>query len=616
MLAPFVPPDPTMRLTPLAVALLTITLAACGGDATTTPSAQPGKAAAAPAADAAVEAKFAEISKRWLDGWLKRNPVTATQQGDHRYDAELDDLSKASREEYVTFSKGILAELDGIDAGKLSRENQIDAAILRNQLQGDLWNMETMQSWAWDPQWYSGLAGGAIYNLMARDYAPMPQRLNAAAARMEKIPTLLAQMRENIDPARVPAAHADTVAKQNKGVLSLIKEFIEPNAGQLQGEERKRLDAAIASLTKAVEEHQTWLDKTLVPNAKGDFRIGAQRYDEKLKFALMSSLSRAEIKQRAEAEITSVRATMYTIAQQVLKDKPNAPELPDAPSEEQQQKAIEAALELAYAEKPARDKVVDTAKQTLEQATVFTRAKDLVTVPDDPVEIILMPEFQRGFSVAYCDSPGPLDKGQKTYYAISPIPDDWDAKQTDSFLREYNTRMIHLLSIHEAMPGHYLEGAHSARHPSVLRGVLRSGMFAEGWAVYTETVMMENGYLDNDPLFHLMRYKFYLRAVANAILDQGVHVDNWTREQAMDLMTRRTFQQEREAAGKWIRAQLSSAQLPTYFVGVQEHFDLRKAVMAKRGKDFQLKAYHDQVLSYGAPPVRFVRSMMLDEPIR
>ncbi len=605
-----------MRLTPLAVALLTVTLAACGGDATTTTAAQPDKAAAAPAADAAVEAKFAEISKRWLDGWLKRNPVTATQQGDHSYDAELDDLSAAAREEYVKFSKGVLADLDGIDASKLSRENQIDAAILRNQLQGDIWNLETMQSWAWDPQVYSGLAGGAIYNLMARDYAPMPQRLNAAAARMEKIPALLAQARENLDPARVPKTHAETVAKQNKGVLSLIEEFIKPNADKLQGEERKRLDAAVATLTKAVEEHQAWLDKTLVPNAKGDFRVGAELYDQKLKFALMSSLSRAEIKQRAEAEITSVRATMYKIAQQVLKDKPNAPELPDNPSDDQQQKAIEAALELAYAEKPARDKVVDTAKQTLEQATVFTRAKDLVTVPDDPVEIILMPEFQRGFSVAYCDSPGPLDKGQKTYYAISPIPDDWTAEQTDSFLREYNTRMIHLLSIHEAMPGHYLEGAHSARHPSVLRGVLRSGMFAEGWAVYTETVMMENGYLDNDPLFHLMRYKFYLRAVANAILDQGVHVDNWTREQAMDLMTRRTFQQEREAAGKWIRAQLSSAQLPTYFVGVQEHFDLRKAVMAKRGKDFQLKAYHDQVLSYGAPPVRFVRSMMLDEPIK
>ena len=605
-----------MRLAPLAVALLTATLAACGGQGTDTTNASAADAKSVTASDAALDAKFADLSKRWLDGSLALNPVTATQQGDHRFDAELDDLSADGRAKSLEFAKKMLAELDAIDASKLSRENQVDAAILRNQLQGEIWSTETLQSWAWDPQVYSGIAGGAIYNLMARDYAPMPQRLKAAAARMEKIPALLAQARENLDPARVPETHARTVAAQNKGLLSLIEEFIAPNADQLQGEDRKRLDAAVATLTKAVEEHQTWLDKTLVPNARGDFRIGAEKYDQKLQFALMSSLSRAEIKQRAEAEITAVRATMYKIAQQVLKDKPGAPALPDAPSDEQQQKAIEAALELAYAEKPARDQVVETAKATLAQATEFTKAKDLVTMPTDPVEIILMPEFQRGFSVAYCDSPGPLDKGQKTYYAISPIPDAWTDAQTDSFLREYNTRMIHLLSIHEAMPGHYLEGAFSARHPSTLRGVLRSGMFAEGWAVYTETVMMEAGYLDNDPLFHLMRYKFYLRAVANAILDQGVHVDGWSKEQAMALMVKRTFQQEREAEGKWVRAQLSSTQLPTYFVGVQEHFDLRKAMEQKLGKDFKLKAYHDQVLSYGAPPVRFVRAMKLDEPIK
>lgn len=605
-----------MRLTPLAIALLTATLAACTGGGTGTAQAPADKAATATVSDAALDAKFADLSKRWLDGFLALNPVGATQQGDHRFDAELDDLSAAGRAKSVDFAKKTLAELDAIDTAKLSRENQIDAAILRNQLQSDIWGMDTLQAWAWDPQVYSGLAGGAIYNLMAREFAPLPERLKSATARMEKLPALFAQMRENIDPARVPKIHAETVARQNAGVISLVEQFIVPNADQLQGEDRKRLDAAVEGLRKAVAEHQLWLDKTLVPNAKGDFRIGQQLYDDKLKFALMSSLSRAEIKQRAEAELVRVRGEMYRIAQQVLKDKPGAPPLPDGANDDQQQKAIEAALELAYADKPARDKVVDTAKATLAQATEFTKAKDLVTVPDDPVEIILMPEFQRGVAVAYCDSPGPLDKGLKTYYAISPIPDDWTDAQTDSFLREYNTRMIHLLSIHEAMPGHYLEGAFSARYPSTLRGVLRSGMFAEGWAVYTETVMMEAGYLDNDPLFHLMRYKFYLRAVANAILDQGVHVDGWSKEQAMELMVGRTFQQEREAEGKWVRAQLSSAQLPTYFVGVQEHFDLRKAMEAKLGKDFKLKAYHDQVLSYGAPPVRFVREMMLDEPIR
>jgi uncharacterized protein (DUF885 family) len=605
----------TMHKTLLATALLAVCLGACSSAPATTGSADGASATEATAMSPA-DAKFADMSKRWLDGWLALNPVNATQVGDHRFDDQLDQLDAAGRQRIVDFSKAMLGELDAIDVNALSRENQVDAAILRNQLQGDIWSIETYQGWAWDPQVYSGLAGGAIYNLMARDFAPMPQRLKAATARMERIPALFAQMRANLDPARVPPIHAQTVAKQNGGVLDLVDQFVTPNAGQLQGADRARLDAAVATLRKAVAEQQTWLDKTLVPNAKGDFRIGARLYDQKLQFALMSSLSRAEIKQRAEAEMTRVRGEMYDIARQVLKDRAGAPPTPDQPTGEQRQKAIEAALDLAYADRPARDQVVPAAKAALAKATDFVRAHDLVSVPNDPVKVILMPEFQQGVAVAYCDSPGPLDKGLDTYFAISPIPGDWTQEQTDSFLREYNSRMIELLAIHEAMPGHYLEGAYSARFPSTLRAVLRSGLFAEGWAVYTERMMTDAGYDDGDPLFKLVQRKFYLRTIANAILDQGVHVDGWSRDQAMRLMTHDAFQQEREAAGKWVRAQLSSAQLPTYFVGAQEQFDTRKAVQERLGDRFDLKAYHDKVLSYGAPPVRFVRELMLDEPIR
>lgn len=603
-----------MRHSLLALALLSALTACQKAEAPGGASAADTAAAAADTAKA--DAELVALSKRFLEEGLALSPVSATQIGEHRFDSEIDDLSAAGRQKALDWNKAMLAELGKIDASGLSRENQVDALILRNNLEGAIWDAETMQSWAWDPQVYSGLAGGAIYNLMAREFAPMPERLKSATARMEKLPALLAQARGNLDPARVPKTHAETVARQNKGVLSLIDTFITPNADKLSGDDRKRLDAAIATTRKAVEEHQQWLDNTLVPNAKGDFRIGAERYDQKLKFSLNSSLSRAEIKQRAEAELKRVREEMYKVAQTVLKDKPGAPELVDAPTPEQQQKAIEAALELAYADKPGRDEVVDFAKHTLDVATKFTREKDLVTVPQDPVKIILMPEFQRGFSVAYCDSPGPLDKGLDTYYAISPIPEDWTDKQVDSFLREYNKRLIHVLSIHEAMPGHYLEGVHSSKFPSTLRAVLRSGVFAEGWAVYTERMMADAGYMDNDPLFRLMQLKFYARAVANAILDQGLHVENWTKEQAMDLMVKQTFQQEREAEGKWVRAQLSSGQLATYFVGAQEHFDTRKAMEAKLGDKFNLKAYHDQVLSYGAPPVRFARQLMLDEPIQ
>ncbi|WAC64687.1 DUF885 domain-containing protein [Pseudoxanthomonas sp. SL93] len=603
-----------MRPTLLAAALIT-TLAACQKSEAPTAPTDPG-APVTTTDTAKADAVFADLSKRALAGWLQLSPVSATQIGEHAYDGELDDLSAAGRQKGLEASKKILAELDALDVAAVSRENQVDAAILRNQLQYDIWTTETLQSWAWDPQVYSGLAGSALYGLMAREFAPLPERLKSATARMQKLPTLLAQARENLDPARVPKVHAETVAKQNAGILSIVDTFITPNLKELSDTDRQQAEAAIEGLKKAVAEHQAWLDKTLVPNAKGDFRVGAEVYDKKLQFALLSSLSRADIKQRAESELKRVREEMYGIARTVLKDKAGAPAMPDAPSADEQQKAIEAALELAYAERPARDKVVADAEAALAQATEFVRSKDLVTLADAPVDIILMPEFQRGVAVAYCDSPGPLDKGLKTFYAVSPIPDEWDQKQVDSFLREYNSRMIHLLSIHEGTPGHYLEGWHSAKFPSTLRAVLRSGMFAEGWAVYTERMMADAGYLDNDPLFRLVQLKFYLRTIGNAILDQGVHVDNWTREQAMDLMVRQTFQQEREAAGKWTRAQLTSAQLPTYFVGAQEHFDMRKAVEARQGAQFALKAYHDKVLSYGAPPVRFVRQLILDEPIQ
>jgi hypothetical protein len=307
---------------------------------------------------------------------------------------------------------------------------------------------------------------------------------------------------------------------------------------------------------------------------------------------------------------------MYEIARGVLAGHAGAPPAPAAPTPAQQQAAIAAALGIANAERPARDGVVDLARTALQEATVFVHTKDFVTVPGEPLEIILMPEFQRGFSVAYCDSPGPLDKEQRTFYAVSPIPPDWTRIQVDSFLREYNTRAVANLTIHEAMPGHFLQIAHSNQYPSVLRAMLGSGPFIEGWAVYMERVMQEQGFRAGDPLMRLVQLKWYLRSATNAIMDSALHVDGMSQDEAMQLMTQTGFQEEREAAGKWVRAQLSSTQLSTYFVGYQEHADLRAEAEKRWGERFNLKSYHDQVLSFGSPPVRFVRELMFDEPIR
>ncbi len=561
------------------------------------------------------DARFAAIAQRWLDGSLRLSPVSATQVGEHRYDHELDDAGPAGRKAGEDFDRAILKDLAGIDRAKLSRANQVDALILENRVRASLWDSETLQSWAWDPLVYNELAGGALYTLMARAFAPLPIRLAAATARMEKLPGLFAQMRANLVPGRVPEIHAKTLAKQNMGVMSLADGLIAPHAGVLPADGQKRLVAALAALRIAVTEHQKWIDTTLVPNAKGDFRLGAKLYDEKLAFALNSPLSRKAIRERADAAVKETRAEMYGIARNYLAGRSGTLEAPDAPSLAQEQAVIEAALADAYADVPARDRVVEFAKETLKQATDFVRAKDLVTVPDTPVKIITMPEFQQGVAVAYCDPPGALEKGQDTFYAISPIPKDWTDAQTQSFLREYNDFGIHEVTIHEAMPGHYLQLAHSNAYPSVLRSVLYSGPFVEGWACYAEDFVADEGYLDRNPLYLLVHLKLRLRTIVNAILDQAVHVDGISEKDAMQMMTVTAFQQEREAAGKWVRACVSSAQLPTYFVGLDEHWDCRREAETRWGAAFSLKRYHDAILSYGSPPVRYARALLFDETI-
>ncbi len=562
----------------------------------------------------AQDAAFTRLGRDWLEGGLRASPVFATSTGDHRFDADLDDVSAAGRAARIEMNKGLLARLRAIPRAELSRANQVDAAILENQLAGQVWTDEVLQDWAWDPLVYSSVAGGALNSLMAREFAPLPDRLRSATARMEKLPALLAQSRRELQAGRVPKVHVETAALQNRGLHSLVAQ-VTGEAGALSGDERARLEAAAAALTKAIDAHQAWLENTLVPNAAGDFRIGAELYDRKLAFALNASLGRGEIKAKALAALASIRAQMYDIARGVLAGRPGAPEAPARPTPDQQQKVIEAALELAYARKPARNGLVEEAERQLVQATEFVRAKDLVTVPDDPVKVVLTPEFQRGVAVAYCDPPGPLDKGQSTFYKISPIPDDWTDAQAESFLREYNVYGMQEVTVHEAMPGHYLQLAHSNRYPSVLRSVLYSGSFVEGWAVYAQDIMAEAGYLDRDPLYLLAHLKLHLRVIANAILDQGVHVDGMSRDEAMKLMTVEAFQQEREAAGKWVRAQVSSAQLPTYFIGWQEHHALRQEAERRWGAGFSPKRYHDAVLSFGSPPARFAGQLLFDQPI-
>jgi uncharacterized protein (DUF885 family) len=569
----------------------------------------------APPPPPTADQQFEALAQRYLREAPEQYPADATSLGDHRFDDRLDDVSAAGWQARLTFTELYLAALEPIDRSKLSRANQVDALLLLHELQSDRWRLQTLQDWRWNPLVYTRTAGDALYNLLARDFAPVSERLRNLGKRLDEIPRFLAQVREVLDPARVPKVHAETASKQNAGLKAMLDGEIAAQIATLPQADQEVLRASLAKARSAVSQHQIWLDKRLLPESKGDFRLGSALYDQKLAFALFSPLSRQEIRARAESELAATRSAMYEIAITELKNRKGRPSTPEKPSAAQQQRAIKAALDLAYAERPKRDAVLDAARATLTEATRFVREKNLVTLPDEPLEIIEMPEFKQGVALAYCDSPGALEAGQKTFYAVSPIPKQWTRAQADSFLREYNERSIHNLTIHEAMPGHYLQLAHANQYPSTLRKVLSSGPFIEGWAVYTERVMSDAGYLNGDPLMKLIQLKWYLRTIVNALLDQAVHVDGISREAAMKLMIDSGFQEEREAAGKWTRAQLTSAQLPVYFVGALEHIALRAEAEQRLGAAFSLHDYHDKVLSYGSPPVRFARELMFDLPI-
>ncbi|MGD9966544.1 MAG: DUF885 domain-containing protein [Hyphomonadaceae bacterium] len=559
---------------------------------------------------------FEALGRRWLDRSMRLSPVSATTTGDHRFDRNIDDVSARGRNAALRFARDTLRQLEAIDRTQLSRANQVDYALLANALRAQIWQTETWQTWAWNPLGYQALAGGALYGLMAREFAPLPQRLDSAIARMEKLPILLRQTREQLVPSRVPAPHAATYAAQNPGVKSIVSDMIEPHKSVLPASKQRRMERAIAALNAAVDEHQAWITGTLVPAARADFRAGAPVFDTQLGYTLQSDLSRAEIRRRADAAVTSVREEMYRVARLALAGRADAPPTPERPTAEQQQAAIRAALDLAAADRPAREQLVEIATAATEEARQFVQRQDLITLPEGPVRVILMPEFQRGFAVAYCDSPGPLERQLETFYAVSPIPDDWSAEQATSFLREYNNRATLDIAVHEAMPGHYVQIYHSNRYPSTLRAVLGSGSFVEGWAVYAEEMMIESGFRRDDPLYRLSQLKVQLRTITNAIIDQRIHCEGMSESEVLEFLTQTAFQEEREAAGKWRRAQLSVTQLSTYFVGFQEHLETRTAARQKQGAAFSLKAYHDGVLAFGSPPGRFARQLLLDEPIQ
>jgi uncharacterized protein (DUF885 family) len=559
-------------------------------------------ATAAPAR-ASDDDRFVALANGYIDKLLELEPEWATQLGEHRYDGRLTDRSREAIARREAFNRETLAALRAIPREHLDAVNRIDHAILESNLERMIFLDEEIREWEWNPLYYN--MGGAIYDLLARDFAPLEARLRSVRERLREVPAVVAEARANLK--HPPRVHTETAILQNQGNIELIRNELSHQArlAPLFWEEMRPVqDAAV----EALEAYGEWLEKDLLPRSNGEFRLGDEKWRAKLRYTLDSDLSKEQILERALADLDATQQAMYETALPLYREY--FPDVKDEAKLKDVRHVCKAVLDRIAEERPTNETIVERARATLAEASAFCRAKGLVSMPDEPLEIIVMPEFRRGVAVAYCDSPGPLEPRGMAFFAISPTPADWEARRVTSFFKEYNDYMVYDLTVHEAVPGHYLQIAHSNRFqaPTRVRAVFHSGPFVEGWAVYSERIMAEAGF--GGPKVRMQQLKMRLRVIVNAILDQKIHTEGMTEKEAMALMMDEGFQEEGEAAGKWRRACLTSTQLSTYFVGSAEVEDIVAAYHRKHGGKVAPRKLHDAMLSFGSPPPKYVRQAM------
>jgi len=547
--------------------------------------------------------KFEGLAKNYIEKLLETKPEWATGLGDHRYDSRISDYSITGIDADRSLNRAYLDSLGSLQVSMLSPVNQIDYTIMTSNLQSWLFQIDTLKEYEWNPLSYN--VGGAIYGLTAREFAPLKDRLLSVKARLTLLPSILDAARANLkNPPRV---HTETAIRQNPGNIAMMRD--ELNTYLEKVPELKDEFAPIQqNVISALEAYGAWLEKDLLPRSTGDFRIGDEKFRRKLHFSLESDLTKEDVLAKAEADLRATQDAMYETALPLYKKF--FPKVTDPKKIEDKRLVSKAVLDKLAETRPTNETIVGMANQMVQSTTDFVRSNNLMTVPAEPVKVIVMPEFQRGVAVAYCDAPGPLEKDGETFYTISPTPADWTKQRVESFFREYNNHMLQNLTIHEAMPGHYLQLAHSNKFkaPTMVRAIFGSGTFVEGWATYAEQLMVEKGY--GGPEVKMQQLKMRLRLIINSIIDQKIHTAGMTEQEAMDLMMKKGFQEDGEAAGKWRRACLTSTQLSTYYVGNIEVNAIRAAYEAKGKGSSDMKTMHDTILSFGSPAPRYVRAAM------
>lgn len=544
------------------------------------------------------EMGFGALSETLIEALWEQDPDAAVLAGRFEFADRLTLPSVAVRAKRRQYLQRCLKVVQEWAPDKLSAAERMDRAMLIAMLQSDLWRLDTLREWAWNPAEHN--PAGPIDLILNTDWAPEQARVKALHERLKKLPAFYAAARASL--SNVTREHTELALQQAPGVLAVLDD-VESHAQQLGlgSLMRPDLDAARA----AVAGYQAHLNK-LLPTAKRPWRLGAALYETKFAHDIQSARSARETYELALARRDEVLASMHAQAAALW------PSVIGAEPPPADRFALIGRVIAKLSERHVkRERFVDEVRAQIPQLEAWVRDHDLLTQdPDKPLAVRETPVYQRGVAGASIEAPGAYRPQDKTYYNVTPL-DDLTPEQAESSLREYNHWILQILNIHEAIPGHYTQLVHANRAPSKVKALFGNGAMVEGWAVYGERMMIESGY-GASPEMTLMWGKWHLRSVTNTVLDYSVHVLGMTEADALDLLVRQAFQTEREAREKWRRVQLTSVQLTSYFSGYSEIFALREQLKTKAGPaGFDLKAFHERFLSYGSAPVRLIAAEML-----
>jgi uncharacterized protein (DUF885 family) len=548
---------------------------------------------------------FAEAQDAFFADFFRHYPIHATEAGNHDHDGRWPDLTDAGRADRLAWLGEVRARFKTID--DLSREEDIDRRVLLSTIEELRFEEEDLDEPAWSPIVYTYLLGTGLFGLLSREFAPLDERLASAASRMEGIPAVLDAARGNLTSGRSRAVarfHTEKAIETMPGVADLCRTAV-GMAEEIAPEMKERITQAADAAIAAVEQFIGWMKDELLPTADGDFRLGADLYVGKFHHALKATITPAELERRASAAYEEVRAEMARIARDLWPTWIGDEAMPDDTDA-----LTRRVLDAIAVDHPKADELLDFCREEHRRIEAFIRERGLIGLAEEPLQIIWTPPFLRAFGGAMLIPPGPLDKGLDSFFAITPPPESWTDEQVESQLRENNRRALRVLTIHEAVPGHYLQLAWSNRCDSLPRAVFGSGVFAEGWAVYVTQVMMDVGYGADDPALMLAHWKYFLRAATNTLMDIRIHTGTMTEDEAMALMVDGGFQERSEASEKWNRARLSSTQLCSYYLGSVEMTELENEERRRKGGAFEWRPFLESVLSHGTPPMPVIRDIL------